>query len=309
VLHWQGRYDEALALLQKWQGAVAASKQVLPVLWTKFEAGVAGGGKGEYARALRSLDEAVTTCASIGETFIRARALNTGGWIHGELQDHERAIDLNRQSLALVGTIETADIEIESNARLNLGDSLLALGRLDEAEAQFQMVEHIVRNPRPQDRWMLWRYAQHLFHSYGELWLARRDLAKALAYADECLGRAEASDSKRNNVKARRLRGAVFFTRGDLAAAEVELDRALEIARAIGNPPQLWRTLVAIGDLQEAQHESGAADASYQEAMAIISNVADGLGDTQLRETFLASPHVQNILKLGRRDPWFVAPP
>jgi tetratricopeptide (TPR) repeat protein len=299
VLHWSGRYGDALALLERWQGAVTASNQLLVLLWTKWEAALACGGKGDYARALALLDEVVTTSASIGETFIQARALNTAGWICGELQDHERALELNGQSLALGGAIETADTEIGSNARLNLGDSFVALGSLAEAESHFQAVESIVRNPRPQDRWMLWRYAQHLFHSLGELWLARGDTGAALAYADECLRGAEASDSPKNIVKARRLRGEVFLVRGELPAAEAEFDRAVEIARRIGNPPQLWKTLVAIGDLRQAQHHLTAACQAYREALAVIEHVAAHLQDARLRETFLTSPHVQHIRQRG----------
>ncbi len=194
VLHWSGRYGDALALLDRWEGAVTSSNQLLTLLWTRWEAALACGGKGDYARALSLLDEVLTACANSGETFIRARALNTAGWIHGELQNHELALELNRQSLALAGAIETADTEIGSNALLNMGDSCLALGRLTEAEAHFQAVERIVRNPRAQDRWMLWRYAQHLFHSCAELWLARGETAAALAYADECLAKAETTD-------------------------------------------------------------------------------------------------------------------
>jgi hypothetical protein len=44
---------------------------------------------------------------------------------------------------------------------------------------------------------MLWRSSQHLFHSYGELWLVRGDPDKALAYADGCLALAEPSESSR----------------------------------------------------------------------------------------------------------------
>lgn len=79
------------------------------------------------------------------------------------------------------------DPEVESNARLNLGDNLLALGRLEEAEDHFRKVERVVRDPRPQDRWQLWRYSQHLFHSNGELWLIRGDHDKAMSYAEEWL--------------------------------------------------------------------------------------------------------------------------
>ena len=74
---------------------------------------------------------------------------------------------------------------------------------------------------------MLWRYAQHLCHSYGELWLTRGDTAWAMAYADDCLQRAEASNSPKNVVKARRLLGQVFLTRGEFEAAEAHVAQAL----------------------------------------------------------------------------------
>ncbi len=187
------------------------------------------------------------------------------------------------------------DPEFENNARLNLGDSLMALGRLDEAEEQFRTVEQVARNPRPQDRWMLWRYSQHLFHSYGELWLVRGDHAKALAYADECLQLAEPSDSKKNIAKGRRLRGQALLAQGKLAEAEQELATALQIAKEIGNPPQLWKTHAALGDLRQAQGRADDARQAYRDALAVIDNVAAGLEDESLRETFLSSEHVQEI--------------
>jgi tetratricopeptide (TPR) repeat protein len=268
---------------------------VITLLWTKWESALACGGKGDYARALTLLDEVIAICKSIDETFILARALNTAGWLHGELQNHERALELNGQSLALAGATETADTEISSNARLNLGDSLMALGRLAEAEAHFREVERVVRNPRPQDHWMLWRYSQHLFHSSGELCLARGDAAQALAYAAECLDGAESTESKKNIVKARRLRGQVFLGRGELGAAETEFDRALDVARPLGNPPQLWKTLAAIGDLRQARGAPAAAQQARREALAVIEAVAAQLRDEALRAIFLASPHVQRI--------------
>ena len=142
---------------------------------------------------------------------------------------------------------------------------------------------------------MLWRYAQHLFHSYGTLWLARGDTDTALTYADECLRGAEASDSPKNIVKARRLRGEVFLARGELPRAAAELAPALQLARRLGNPPQLWRTLGAVAELRQAeQHHAAARRASHQ-AVAVIEAVAGDLPDGRLRETFLTSPHIQRI--------------
>jgi tetratricopeptide (TPR) repeat protein/transcriptional regulator with XRE-family HTH domain len=299
VLHWSGRYTHALELLERWQGAVTASHQLLMLLWTRWEAALALGGKGEYGRALRLLDEVINMCAETGESFIRARALNTAGWIHCELQDHLRALELNGQSLALADTIETADTEIRSNARLNLGDSYLALGRLTEAENHFRSVAEVVRHPSPPDRWMLWRYGQHLFHSYGSLWLAHGDTDLALRYADECLEQAEATDSPKNILKARRLRGEVFLVRGQLREAAAELDRTLEMARQLGNPPQLWRTLAVVARLRLAEKHEAAAMHACNEALTVIEKVAAGLEDTALREAFWASAEIRHIRQLA----------
>src|SRR5262249_53460325 len=159
------------------------------------------------------------------------------------------------------------------------GDSYLALGRLAEAETQFQAVEQTVRHPRPQDRWMLWRYAQHLFHSYGSLLLERGDLTAALAFADECLLGATATDSPKNIVKALRLRGQTLVARGELALAAIELKKALELARRLGNPTQLYRTLAAVGDLRRAQWDQSAGRRTYRRALAVIDGVAAELAD------------------------------
>jgi tetratricopeptide (TPR) repeat protein len=299
ILHWAGRYDDALALLERWRGAVETSHQIVLLMWHKWEAAVACGGKGEYSLALALLDEVLDTCTRVGESLVAARAANTAGWIRGELQDYQRALELNTQSVKVASTIEFADTEVRNNALLNLGDCLVGLGRPDEAEEHFQAVEQVVRNPSSEDRWMLWRYAQHLFHSYGEVWLARGELDKARAYADECLELAESSVSRKNIVKARRLRAQVFLAQSDLPEAEVELGRALAVAHDLGNPPQLWKTLVTVGELREAQDRPDAARQAYQEALAVVEQVAVGIRDEALRTTFLTSTHVQHIRQLA----------
>jgi tetratricopeptide (TPR) repeat protein len=221
--------------------------------------------------------------------------VNTIGWVYGELQDHQQAMEWNTRGVEAAVEANLPDPECESNARLNLGDNLLALGRPDEAEEQFQKVERVARNPRPQDRWMLWRYSQHLFYSYGELWLARGDYDKALSHADECLALAEPSDSRKNIVKGRRLRGQVFLAQGKQVEAEKELAPALEIAQRVGNPPQLWKTHAALGDLRQSQGRPEDARQAYRGALAVIEGVAARLSDESLRETFLSSDHVQGI--------------
>jgi tetratricopeptide (TPR) repeat protein/transcriptional regulator with XRE-family HTH domain len=292
---WTGRYDDAVAFLDRWRGAVEETHQITMLLWNRLEESFARGGRGDYDRAIAVLTEVLETGERIGEVVIAARAMNTLGWVYSELQDHERALALNQRSLMVASAAEIADMEIQNNARVNLGDNLIALGRPDEAEECFRQVEQIVRDPRPQDRWLLWRIAQRLFHSMGELCLTRGDAPKALAYADECLALAESSESRKNIVKARRLRAEVFLHMGALLEADAELDIALSYAREIGNPPQLWKTYVALARLRQSQGRPDDAAAAYREALAVIDSVAARLADSALRLSFLASPHVQAI--------------
>jgi tetratricopeptide (TPR) repeat protein len=288
-----GRFDEALQHLERWRSAAEASLNTL--VGNRWTEALARAGKGEYQQALTVLKGVLATCERTGEVLFWTRALNTVGWIYAELQDHQQAMGWNTRGVEAAVEAPFSDAERESNARLNLGDNLLALGRPDEAEEQFQKVEQVVRNPRPQDRWMLWRYSQHLFHSYGELWLARGDCDKALAYADECLALAEQSDSRKNIVKGRRLRGQVFLAQGKLAEAERELATALEMAQEVGNPPQVWKTYAALADLRKAQAKANDARQAYRDALTVIERLAAGLSDESLKETFLSSDHVQGI--------------
>jgi tetratricopeptide (TPR) repeat protein/DNA-binding XRE family transcriptional regulator len=293
---WNGRFDDALAPRERWDAAVADVRpaDMVGQRWTEA---LARGGKGEYAQALGLLHDVVTTGERIGEVFAWRRALNTLGWLYGELQDHERALEWNTRGVQAArerGAPETTP-ECENNARLNLADTLLALGRLQDAAEQFRAVEQAVRTPRPQDRYMLWRYAQHLFHSYGELWLARGNPDQALVYADECLALAEPTNSRKYVAKGRRLRGQALLAQDRLAEAEQELDTALRIAQQVGNPCQLWSTYAARGDLRRAQGRAQDARTAYHAALAIIDSVAASLTDASLRETFLTSAHVQHI--------------
>jgi tetratricopeptide (TPR) repeat protein len=298
--NWKGRFDEALEIQARWRDAIRRGG--VPFLTNAWVEALSRGGKGEYEPALALLEDVLATAKRMGEFFYLARGLNTMGWIYGELQDHRQAMTWNMQSVETAQEANFSIPECESNAHLNLGDNLLALGQLDEAEEQFQKVERVVRNPRPQDYFMLWRYSQHLFHSYGELWLARGNLDNATAYADECLALAEQSKSRKNIVKGRRLRGQVFLEQGKLAEADQELSIALEAAQRVGNPPQLWKTYAVMGDLRQTQERPNDACRAYGDALAVIEKVAAGLKNKTLRDMFMRSHHVQEIHQKAQRE-------
>jgi tetratricopeptide (TPR) repeat protein len=190
-------------------------------------------------------------------------------------------------------SVSFPDPEIEANAHLNLADLAITQGRLDEAEQHLTWVERPVRTPAPEDRWALWSYSQHFCHSYGELCLLRGDLERARVLAEECLTRAEKTNRLKNVVKARRLLGQTALASGDLDTAGVHLEAALETAHQIGNPPQLWKTLVSVGDLRRVHGHD--ASAAYDEATAVIDRVAADLIDEELRGRLLGSDALRTV--------------
>ena len=288
---WEGRLD--LALQKSAEGRAAREGSTFTRLQGRWNEAHARATIGDYEGARRVLEETLTICERVGDMVARVRCLNTMGYIYGELCDFSRAMDWNQQGLEMVLATNAPVPEVEMNARLNLAENLLAQGRLDEAEQHFRAVETVVRDPKVV--WMRWRYGQRFFHSFGEWWLARGEPARALGHADECLAGAERSGSRKNIAKARRLRGQAHLAERRLEEAETELTAALELAREVGSPPQIWKTLARLGDLRSAQGRPEEARRAYAEALSVIDAVAAGLTDEGLRDTFLQSEAVQNV--------------
>jgi tetratricopeptide (TPR) repeat protein len=129
----------------------------------------------------------------------------------------------------------------------------------------------------------------------GELRLRQGDPAKALELADECLKLAESTTSRKNIIKGCRLRGQVFLAQDKLSEAEVALEKALAVAKEIGNPPQLWKTHEALAALFERKREFDKAKAAYASALEVIDCVAARLQESKLRETFLSAAPVKQL--------------
>ena len=147
----------------------------------------------------------------------------------------------------------------------------------------------------PKDCFQQWRYELHHYASFAELWLARCAWEQAVAAADQCLDLAGKTESAKYVARGRRARGLALLGQGRLAEAEAEIVAALETAQEVGNPPQLWRTLAALGELRTTQGRLDDAREAYREALAVIEGIGAGLSDTRLRQTFLDSDHVRGI--------------
>ncbi len=296
---WEGKYDETIQHLARWRNSLEETNSIFLILGDRWLQAVTLASKGDYNRAMDLLKGVISTSDRVGGIpFWHARTLNTIGYVYGELQDLKNAIEWNSRGVEAAIKAQFDDPEVENNARLNLGDNHMDMGNLDEAQEQYRKVELVVRNPKLPERLDLWRYAQHLFHSHGELCLKRGESDKALNYANECLSLAEPGKSRKYIIKGRRLRGQVYMMQGKLRESEKEFLSALEIAREVGNPPQLWKTFVALGNLKQLQGKTNESQNAYRNALKVIEAVAEKLEDRQLRETFLNADQVSEIRQM-----------
>ena len=293
VENWKGRFQAAEKRASEWRALPPETPQIM-VLHVRWTEALIRAGAGNYREAIELLHAIVAECERMGEIAMRARSLNTLGWIHCELQDHARSIEYSHRGVE-TALQEGDEPEKLCNARLNWADALMTLGRFDEAETIFTRMEDIIREPKPEDRWMHWRFSQHFFHSYGDLCLAREDHDGAFSLANECLQLAEHSSSQKYVVKARRLRAQVQLAQGDIGGAAQDLKTAMRLARDLGNPPQLWKSYAAMGELLSAQNKRAEAAQAFRHAETVLDTVANGLADESLRKTFLDSREVRSI--------------
>ena len=293
--HWRGRYDESHRLATE---AVETSRRYQATFFLLFNLWMEGltlGSHGRYAEAIEVLEETIKLCERMGDKSVQSRAWNTLGWIYVELGAVDRGIEHNRRGIELGKPL--GDAELVINAQINLADCAFAVGENTSASRD---LERLYAELPKQHEWMKWRYSQHMIHSLGRSVLAAGEADRAARLADECLALAERSESRKNIVKARRLRGRARLAQGVLAGAESDLDAALAVALEAENPPQIWKTYAAFGDLRRAQDRPVEASDAAGEGLSVVEATAAELEDDALRAALLASPPVERMRECSR---------
>jgi tetratricopeptide (TPR) repeat protein len=294
--NWAGDFGAATALGAESLRLAREHHLLMPSLLGLWYQGMALTGRGEYEEARRALEQGVALAERVGAEIHRQITLNCLGWLYMELGDLERGLALNQESAA--GARKRADAETLAHSELNVADIFLAKGDLVLAQDVLDGVHRLVKAPTTSD-WLKWRYSTHLFASLGEVWLAREEPGRAREFADQCLDLATRTSSRKNLVKAWRLRGEIALARSELEGAEGALRQALAIAEAIGNPTQLWKTHVTWGRLCAVARRPDEAGQAYRAARAVLARVEAGLQDPALRASLARAPDVRQVYQLA----------
>jgi transcriptional regulator with AAA-type ATPase domain/tetratricopeptide (TPR) repeat protein len=294
IKSWEGEYREADRLQLDGLTVARQHNLLVPLLFNAFLRGLTLAAKGDYGTALVTFEEGLALSEKVGDEAIHHRLLNCLGWLHFELGDLDRAAELNMQS-AVVGR-RRGDDGTMANAEINLGDVFLAQGDLASAAEILDGVERMAGDVATSP-WMRFRYSNRLWASLGELALAQGDLDRARARARQCLELATQTNARKNLVKGWRLSGAIASAAHRWDEAHDALNEALAVAKAIGNPTQLWHTYAALGHYHAQRGQNDAAHGAYRAARAVIEGILAGLPTPRLRESLESLPVVRDLTR------------
>jgi hypothetical protein len=139
----------------------------------------------------------------------------------------------------------------------------------------------------------------HCFATMGELALARGDLDAAARLADQSLGIAVSSGSRKYESRSRRLTGGVATARKRWDDADAALRESLAVAEAIGEPRQTWMSLAALGRLHRLRGQPDGADRHYRAARDLVDQILSAVSEPGLHRGLETSPDIQEILTHG----------
>jgi class 3 adenylate cyclase/tetratricopeptide (TPR) repeat protein len=279
---FEGDFAEAIRLESFGLRLAREHKLVVPLIFNLFVLGAAQGDAGAYGDALTTLQEGLAFTEKVGDEILHQRILNTSAWLHLELGDTDRAIELNTRCLE--GARKRGDPETTANAEINLAEDFIVKGDLTMAGVILDGVHRMVDDPAVSE-WMKWRYSTHLFAALGELWLARGDWDRARQFGDRCLEVATRTNSRKYRARGWRLQGEQATARRQWDDAEAALRMALSTAQEIGSPAQLWKTHAAFTRFYADQGKSDESERARRATRHVLESIRERLQNPGLRQS------------------------
>ncbi|HEX7360749.1 MAG TPA: AAA family ATPase [Bryobacteraceae bacterium] len=238
---------------------------------------------GRISEAFEILSRAVDMARRNGDVYWSARVPNCFGWIHRELEDIEGAVAFDRDGADTARRL--AVVEAEVNSVINLGFDYFRAGDDKSGCLAMKSAESLLS----QAPLLRWRFEIRFQAARAEQTLSKPDalclLEKATKYG-----------ARKYIVAGRTMLAKIAMAEGDLVTGEAELNAALTILREFPAPLVAWKTWSMLGRVYTGLQKAGAARAAYREAASVVREIAGNVSDGRLREIFLGSAAVQEVL-------------
>jgi tetratricopeptide (TPR) repeat protein len=253
-------------------------------------------GLGEWDAAFRVLDEVRHKSQERENKYGIARGTNTAGWLHHQLGDLRRAIELDREALDFSQAAKLGNPEIYST--INIAEDHFALGEVGIARGI--LVEAAERLRVGYFDSHRWKWQMRVALMLARVFQLEEDLDRAGTHLAEGLEIAERTESRRHLAEGYRIRGELWLAAGRTQDAEAELHRALEVAESTATPPTIWETAGALGRALGATNEAAARDA-YRRALDVLHGALPRIPRPELQESLLRSEPVARLIEEAAR--------
>lgn len=283
IYYWLSRYEEAIPILSQ---ALETSRQTYNTTITAralANLGMALSGRGSYTEAFKVFEEAQEFAEKNGMNHWKARATAMHGGVYLDLFNYDRAEELSKQARKLSQDLKWP--MADTSAGIDLLFNYVRCGRLEKAAALVEEVAKAVEAGQGAHGW-LWRL--RFTAAEAELALARGEVEKALAKAEQVITRSHDLERVKYEVLGLQIRGKALAATGQPAKAKIDLERAVELARGTGNLAMFLHSAVTFLS-QFKDHPL------LFEARSLAQITARSLEDAEVSRCFLASNEIQSL--------------
>jgi len=214
------------------------------------------------------------------------------GWVHRELQDPERARAFDTRALEMARE-NPSPWTSEADALINLCVDDVRLGHPDRATELLARLEAGARK----GTWFRWLNELRLEAAASEHGLARGDYDAAVDRAGRLLQIARSLGARTYCCAAERVRAeAALATGAGLQAAAERLATTLAELEPFPAPLEGWKSGRVLGLVHDRLGNAREARRAFASAAQAVQTIAAGTHDNSLRQGFLASPDVREVL-------------
>jgi predicted ATPase len=240
---------------------------------------------GDWTQAVGHYRQALQIATQIGNVHERGLIANNLGEVHRYRGDLEQAQTHYETSLQIWRSLGS----LYGQAFLLMNLAAVALKRQEWLKA----IEQLERSQRLCKRIDAEDFAAEAYRYLAEAHLGRGQdpgqrghdqISRADEYARQSVRLAERQEMKLEEGATRRVLGRIHRTRGELQAAERELERSLETLESLDSQYQIGQTLVDLAMLYQEQDRPLAFQQSIDRAIALFEHLGARLDLERARQ-------------------------
>jgi class 3 adenylate cyclase/tetratricopeptide (TPR) repeat protein len=256
---------------------------------------------GRIEDSIKILTDGIDIFEKFGAFFRLASFHNSLGYCYGEIYQHQHAWKLNirseeisRRQMEQYPLGRHMYAELAAQANVNLMENLFDQGKLDAA---WDRMESFKEESRSKDYDMMrYRWEARMNYLSARILLHRNEHAEAEVLIQESIKTSRKQNDKKREGCFLRLLGEIQFSRGEIDNAINSVNEGILILKKVSNPRQLWEAHASLARGLSKLLRSSDALEHWGRASKIIQDTANGLLDHELRERFLESNPIREIL-------------